>query len=260
MEEELDVREVLATGERLDELIVRASYDRGILNEVIKYLDDDLWIVQKNALIVIMNVIEEYGELMEPLVRKLLVMVRKSEAVPLTLEIARTIGLISKIKPELIQGMVPVILANYRIGDPKIRINMAYIIEEIMRNNPKLLGNIVREIASMLTSPDEMDRLVALNFISALADNHTRYVTPFLPRLLSLLYDKNEIVRVSVIETLTELALKNPKFRKIIKAKLQELEDRSEIVREKVKEGLTKIALAESEEGGEAADQASTPP
>ncbi len=260
MEEELDIREILATGKGLDELIVRASYDRKVLNEVIKYLDDDLWIVQKNALIVIMNVIEEHEELMDPLVRKLFVMVRKSEAVPLTLEIARTIGLISKIKPDLIQGMVPVILANYRIGDPKIRINMAYILEEIMRNNPKLLGNIVREIASMLTSPDEMDRLVALNFISALADNHARYVTPFLPRLLSLLYDKNEIVRVSAVETLTELAVKNPKLRKIIKAKLQELDDQSEVVMEKVKEGLTKIALVESEEEGEAADQTSTSP
>ncbi|EEB74312.1 sister chromatid cohesion protein PDS5 [Thermococcus sp. AM4] len=248
MEEELDVREALATGEKLDEVIVRASYDKDVLDQVIKYLDDDLWIVQKNALIVIMNVIEDHEELIDPLLRKLLVMIRKSEAIPLTLEIARAIGVLSRIKPELVRGAVPVILANYRIGDPKIRINMAYVLEEIMRNNPRLLGNIAREIASMLTSPDETDRLAALNFISALAENQTRYATPFLPRLLSLLYDRNEIVRISAVETLTELALKSPKFRKIIKVKFQELNDRSELVMEKVKEGLMRIALAESEE------------
>ncbi len=248
MEEELDVREALATGEKLDEVIVRASYDKEILDQVIRYLDDDLWTVQKNALIVIMNVIEEHEELIDPLLRKLLVMIRKSEAIPLTLEIAKAIGVLSRIKPELVRGTVPVILANYRIGDPKIRINMAYVLEEIMRNNPRLLGNIAREIASMLTSPDETDRLAALNFISALAENQTRYATPFLPRLLSLLYDRNEIVRISAVETLTELALKSPKFRKIIKVKFQELNDRSELVMEKVREGLMKITLAESEE------------
>ena len=246
-DEELDIREALATSEKLEEVMVRVLYDRKVLDEVIRYLDDDLWIVQKNALIVIMNAIEGHEEILDPLLRKLLVMIRKSEAVPLTLEIAKAIGKLSKLKPDLVRGSVPVILANYRIGDPKIRINMAYVLEEIMRNNPRLLGNIAREIAGMLTSPDETDRLAALNFISALAENQTKYATPFLPRLLSLLHDREEIVRISAVETLTELAIKSPKFRKIIKVKLQELNDRSELVMEKVREGLMKIALAESE-------------
>lgn len=250
-DEELEIREALATSEKLDEVMVRVHYDRKVLDEVVRCLDDDLWTVQKNALIVLMNVVEGHEEILDPLLRKLLVLIRKSEAVPLTLEIAKAIGKLSKLKPDLVRGSVPVILANYRIGDLKIRINMAYVLEEIMRNNPRLLGNITREIAGMLTSPDETDKLAALNFISALAENQARYAAPFLPRLISLLYDRNEIVRISAVETLTELAIKSPKFRKIIKAKLQDLNDRSELVMGKVREGLMKIALAESKEGEE---------
>ncbi|ASJ02576.1 hypothetical protein A3L09_04535 [Thermococcus profundus] len=247
-EEELDVREALATGERLDEIIVRAAHDRDLLEELIKYLDDDLWTVQKNALIAIVEVIEDYEELFDPLLRKLLVMIRKSEAVPLTIEVARAIGKLSKIKPDLVKNAVPVIFANYRIGDPKIKINMAYVLEEIMRQNPVLIGNMLRDIVNLLNSPDETDRLTALNFISALGENSPRYITPFLPRLLSLLYDKDEIVRASVVETLVEVAVNSPKFRKIIKAKLAELNDRSELVMGRVRDGLNKIALAEIEE------------
>jgi len=247
-EEELDLRELLATGENLDEVIIRSGYDENLLKEIISYLDDDLWTVQKNALIVLMEVLEEHEELYEPLLRKLLVMIRKSEAVPLTLEIARMVGKLSKLKPELVKGAAPIIFANYRIGDPKIKINMAYVIEEIMRENPALLGNIVKDIASMLTSPNEMDRLAALNFIAALGENSGKYVTPFLPRLLSLLHDKNELVRASVVESLAEIAANNRRFRKIIKAKLSELNDRSELVMKNVREGLMKISLAEAAE------------
>lgn len=254
-EGEIDLREALATGEGLDELMVRASYDREFLEELIKYLDDDLWIVQKNSLIVIMNAVEdsaeEYEELFDPLLRKLLVMIRKSEAVPLTMEIARAIGALSKLKPNLVKNAVPVLFANYRIGDPKIKINMAYVLEEIMRQNPVLLGNMLRDIVALLNSPDQTDRLAALNFISALGENSSRYITPFLPRLLALLYDRDEIVRASVVETLTEIAIHSPKFRKIIKVKLTELDDRSELVTSKVREGLKRIALAEAREKAE---------
>jgi len=249
MEEELDVREALATGERLGELIVRIEHEDDLLRQVISYLDDDLWIVQKNAIISIMTVVENRRELHDPLLRKLLVMIRKSEAVPLTLEIAKAIGKFSKIRPDLVRRAAPVIFANFRIGDPKIKVNMAYVLEEIMRQNPVLLGNIVREIMGLLSSPDEMDRLAALNFISALGENKGRYVTPFLPRLFALLNEKDELLKVSTIETLSEVAVANPKLRKIIKAKLSEVQEGSELVMKTLQKGLTQIALAEASKG-----------
>lgn len=133
MEKELDLREVLATGEQIQEIIARAIIDREFLKEVISLLDDDLWTVQKNALRVISAIMEEIPSLQEALVTKLMVMVRKSEAVPLTQEIARTFGLLARINPEEVRKVVPIIFANYRLGDPKIKINMTYVLEEIMR-------------------------------------------------------------------------------------------------------------------------------
>ncbi|WP_010477626.1 PH0542 domain-containing protein [Thermococcus zilligii] len=249
--EDADLREALATGEDLDELIVRASHDGEFLRELIKYLDDDLWIVQKNSLMVIMSAIGEHEELFDPLLRKLLTMIRKSEAIPLTIEIAKAVGLLSKLKPDLVKNTVPVLFANYRVGDPKIKVNMTYVLEEIMRQNPVLFGNMFRDITALLNSPDETDRLAALNFISALGENGSRYVTPFLPKLLALLYDRDEVVRASAVETLTDVAVNNPKFRNIIKTKLSELRDRSGLVIIKVQEGLRKIALAEAREKAE---------
>jgi HEAT repeat protein len=247
-EEELDLRESLATGERLDEVILKASYDKDFLMDVIKYLDDDLWTVQKNAITVILSVLEDHEEIAEPFFRKLMVLIRKSEAIPLTIEIAKAIGRLSKLRPDVVRSSVPVLFANYRIGDPKIKVNMAYVIEEIMRQNPILLGNIVKEIAGMLSSPDETDRLAALNFIGALGENSSGFVTPFLPRLLVLLQDRNELIRAATVETLTKIAVSNPKFRKLIRTKLSEIDDQSELVMKTVMEGLTMISVAEAEE------------
>ncbi|WP_157722416.1 hypothetical protein [Thermococcus gorgonarius] len=47
---------------------------------------------------------------------------------------------------------------------------------------------------------------------------------------------------------LPEIAVHNPKFRKLIKAKLSEIKDTSELVMKSVMDGLMKIAVAEAEE------------
>ncbi len=139
MEEELDVREALATGEHMDELIVKATMDREFLKEVLKYLDDDLWTVQKNALRVVIEALREVPELHESLITKLMVMLRKSEAIPLTQEIARAFGVMAEVDPQKVSKVVPAVFANYRVGDPKIKVNMAYVLEEIIRVKPSLL-------------------------------------------------------------------------------------------------------------------------
>lgn len=246
MEEELDIREALATSEHIDELIVQATLNREFLKRIIQYLDDDLWIVQKNALRVVVEVIKDIPELHESLITKLMVMVRKSEAIPLTQEIARAFGILVKINPEKVAKVIPAIFANYRIGDPKVKVNMAYVLEEIMRVDPLLLGNIFRDISYMLTSKETAEKLIALNFISALGENGLRYITPFLPKLLALLHDEDEIVRASTVETLIYMAKLNPKLRKIIISKLEEMDDESELVRKKVEEGLVKLTALES--------------
>lgn len=245
MEEELDVREALATGERMDELIVKATVDKEFLKEILKYLDDDLWTVQKNALRVVIEALRESPELHDSLITKLMVMLRKSEAVPLTQEIARAFGVLADIDPEKVSKVVPAIFANYRVGDPKIKVNMAYVLEEIIRVRPSLLGNVFRDIGYMLVSKDNTDKLTALNFISALGENGLRYVTPFLPKMLALLYDKDEIVRASTVETLIHVAELNPKLRKIIRSKLEEMDERSDLVRKKIEDGLTKLTILE---------------
>lgn len=184
-------------------------------------------------------------DLHESLITKLLVMLRKSEAIPLTQEIARAFGVLVEINPEKVAKVVPAIFANYRVGDPKIKVNMAYVLEEIMRVNPSLLGNVFRDIGYMLTSKDTTDKLTALNFISALGENGLRYISPFLPKLFTLLYDKDEIVRASTVETLIHIVELNPKLRKIIRSKLEEMDDRSDLVTKKVKEGLTRLIIIE---------------
>ncbi len=245
MEEELDVRESLATGEHMDELIVKATMDREFLKEVLKYLDDDLWTVQKNALRVVIEALREVPELHESLITKLMVMLRKSEAVPLTQEIARAFGVMAEVDPQKVSKVVPAVFANYRVGDPKIKVNMAYVLEEIIRVKPSLLGNVFRDIGYMLVSKDSTDKLTALNFISALGENGLRYVTPFLPKLFALLHDRDEIVRASAVETLVHIAELNPKLRKIIRSKLEEMDERSDLVRRKIEEGLTRLTILE---------------
>lgn len=245
MEEELDVREALATGEHMDELIVKATMDREFLKEVLKYLDDDLWTVQKNALRVVIEALREVQELHESLITKLMVMLRKSEAVPLTQEIARAFGVMAEVDPQKVSKVVPAVFANYRVGDPKIKVNMAYVLEEIIRVKPSLLGNVFRDIGYMLVSKDSTDKLTALNFISALGENGLRYVTPFLPKLFALLHDRDEIVRASAVETLVHIAELNPKLRKIIRSKLEEMDERSDLVRRKIEEGLTRLTILE---------------
>lgn len=245
MEEELDVREALATGEHMDELIVKATMDREFLKEVLKYLDDDLWTVQKNALRVVIEALREVPELHESLITKLMVMLRKSEAVPLTQEIARAFGVMAEVDPQKVSKVVPAVFANYRVGDPKIKVNMAYVLEEIIRVKPSLLGNVFRDIGYMLVSKDSTDKLTALNFISALGENGLRYVTPFLPKLFALLHDRDEIVRASAVETLVHIAELNPKLRKIIRSKLEEMDERSDLVRRKIEEGLTRLTILE---------------
>jgi len=247
MEEELDIREALATGEHIDELIMQATLNRDFLKRIIQYLDDDLWIVQKNALRIVVEAIKDIPELHESLITKLMVMLRKSEAIPLTQEIARAFGVLVKINPEKVAKVIPAIFANYRIGDPKIKVNMAYVLEEIMRVNPLLLGNVFKDISYMLTSKETTEKLTALNFISALGENGLRYITPFLPKLFALLHDKDEIVRASTVETLIHMAKLNSKLRKIILSKLEEIDDESELVSKKVKEGLIKLTTLERE-------------
>ena len=247
MEEELDIREALATGEHIDELIMQATLNRDFLKRIIQYLDDDLWIVQKNALRIVVEAIKDIPELHESLITKLMVMLRKSEAIPLTQEIARAFGVLVKINPEKVAKVIPAIFANYRIGDPKIKVNMAYVLEEIMRVNPLLLGNIFRDISYMLTSKETTEKLTALNFISALGENGLRYITPFLPKLFALLHDNDEIVRASTVETLIHVAELNPKLRKIILSKLEEMNDESELVSKRIKEGLVKLTTLERE-------------
>ena len=247
MEEELDIREALATGEHIDELIMQATLNRDFLKRIIQYLDDDLWIVQKNALRIVVEAIKDIPELHESLITKLMVMLRKSEAIPLTQEIARAFGVLVKINPEKVAKVIPAIFANYRIGDPKIKVNMAYVLEEIMRVNPLLLGNVFKDISYMLTSKETTEKLTALNFISALGENGLRYITPFLPKLFALLHDKDEIVRASTVETLIHMAKLNSKLRKIILSKLEEMDDESELVSKKVKEGLIKLTTLERE-------------
>lgn len=245
MEEELDIREILASGKELDKILVYAMRDKEVLKQVISYLDDDLWIVAKNALLVLLEVAKEKPELYEPLISKLMVMIRKSEAVPLTQEIARAFGVLSKEKPEMVRKVVPIIFASYWIGSWKIRVNMGYVLEEIMRANPLLLGDMIKDISHLLTSKESADKLAALNFISALSENGFRYISPFLPKLLNLLYDKDPIVRAAAVETLVELGAKNKGFRKIVLAKLQDLEDTDSLVNRKIKEGISRLSLRE---------------
>lgn len=244
MDEEFDLREALATGEGIEEVIARATVNREFLKEVIALLDDDLWTVQKNALRVVVEVLRDMPELHDSLITKLMVMLRKSEAVPLTQEIARAFGVLAEVAPERVAKVVPVIFANYRVGDPKIKVNATYVLEEIMRVKPNLLGNVFRDIGFMLTSKETSDRLAALNFILALSENGTRYITPFLPRLFALLHDKNELVRASAVETLVALGETNERLRKIVISKLGEIQDdRSELVQKKLKEGLSRLVL-----------------
>jgi len=246
MEEEFDLREALATGERLQEIVARASIDREFLKEVLGLLDDDLWTVQKNALRVVVEVLRDMPELHDSLLTKLMVMLRKSEAVPLTQEIARAFGVLAEIAPEKVSRVVPVIFANYRIGDPKIKVNSTYVLEEIMKARPSLLGNVFRDIGFMLISKDTSDKLAALNFIAALSENGLRYVTPFLPKLFALLQDEDELVRASAVETLVALGEKNDKLRKVVMSKLQSIEDdKSELVQKKLREGMKRLLLLE---------------
>ncbi|QDA31892.1 hypothetical protein FH039_10135 [Thermococcus indicus] len=243
MNEDLDIREALATGEGLEEVLIRATASEETLKEILHLLDDDLWTVQKNALKVVVEVARDRPELHESLITKLMVMLRRSEAVPLTQEIARAFGVLAEVAPDRISRVLPAVFANYRIGDPKIKVNMAYVLEEIMRVKPALLSNIFRDIGYMLVSRDTTDKLTALNFISALGENGVRYVSPFLPKLFNLLHDRDEIVRASAVETLVRIAELNEKLRKIIRTKLEEIDDRSDLVTKKVEEGLTRLAI-----------------
>lgn len=246
MEEEFDLREALTTGERLEEIIARASINKEFLKEVIQLLDDDLWTVQKNALRVVVEVIKEMPEFHESLLTKLMVMLRRSEAVPLTQEIARAFGVLAEVAPEKARKVVPVIFANYRLGDPKIKVNSIYVLEEIMKTKPSLLGNVFKDIGFMLVSKDTAEKLAALNFISALGEKGLRYVTPFLPKLFALLQDPDELVRTSAVETLVVLGEKNDKLRKVVISKLQSIEeDNSELVQKKLREGLKRLLLLE---------------
>ncbi|WP_297535349.1 PH0542 domain-containing protein [Thermococcus sp.] len=244
--DEMDLREALATGEKLQEIVAMATANREVFKEVIKLLDDDLWTVQKNALRVVTEVIREFPELYDSLLTKLMVMLRKSEAVPLTQEIAKAFGVLAELTPESVSRIVPVIFANYRIGDPKIKVNSIYVLEEIMRVKPELLGNVFKDLSFMLISKDPADKLAALNFISALSENGLRYVTPFLPKLFALLHDRDEVVRASTVETLVAISETNDKLRKIVISKLKEMEgEQSELVKKKVDEGLSKLLLRE---------------
>ena len=80
---------------------------------MIRSLDDDLWIVAKNALTVISKLLEKRKELYNPLITKLMGMIRKSEATLLTQEIAKTFGKIAKNNPQLLRKVIPILFANY---------------------------------------------------------------------------------------------------------------------------------------------------
>ncbi|ASJ17486.1 hypothetical protein A3L04_10600 [Thermococcus chitonophagus] len=245
MEEELDIRESLANSENLDKILILAKYEEDVLKKLIELLDDDLWTVAKNALSIILVIAKSKQDLYEPLIKKLFAMIKKSEAIPLTQEIARAFGQIAKDRPELIRSMIPVLFANYRIGDAKTKINVSYALEEIARANPELMGVIARDFAEMLTSKRREDKLAALNFIEAMGENNFRFVSPFLPRIISLLHDRDEIVRASAVEALVHLATLNDKLRKVIIRRLEEFEDPSELVMRAVREGLSRLTLLE---------------
>lgn len=247
-DEEINIRELLANGEKLEKVLILAESDEKYLNELIRSLDDDLWIVAKNALTVISKLLEKRKELYNPLITKLMGMIRKSEATLLTQEIAKTFGKIAKNNPQLLRKVIPILFANYNIGNWKIKINMAYVIEEIARSNPSLLATIMSDIKEMLLSNDPNDKLVALNFIVALGEHNFAYVNPYLPKLLGMSQDRNEIVRASALEALISLAEKNKKFRKIVLAKLEELDDPSPLVQKVIQNGMSRLAIKEQEE------------
>jgi len=246
-DEEVNIRELLATGEDLDKVFLLAEKDGKYFNKLIESLDDDLWIVAKNALVVISKFIENREDLHHPLVTKLMGIIRKSEATLLTQEVAKTFGKIAKQNPKLIRRVIPLLFANYNVGNWKIKINMVYVIEEIARNNPSLLTTIMRDIKEMLLSTDSNDKLVALNFVAALGEHNFVYVNPYLPKLLTMLYEKDEVVRASAIETLISLAEKNSKFRRIVLSKLEELEDPSPLVQKIAQDGISRLAIKEQE-------------
>ncbi|AFK22189.1 hypothetical protein Py04_0587 [Pyrococcus sp. ST04] len=222
-----------------------AKYEEDVLKKLIELLDDDLWTVAKNALAIIMVIAKSRDDLYEPLIKKLFAMIKKSEAIPLTQEIARAFGQIAKEKPELIRSLIPVLFANYRIGDAKTKINVGYAIEEIARANPELMKSIARDFAEMLVSKRKEDKLAALNFIEAMGENNFRFVSPYLPRIINLLHDKDEVVRASAVEALVHLATLNDKLRKVIIRRLEEFDDPSDLVMKAVKEGLSKLTLLE---------------
>ncbi|MDK2869891.1 MAG: hypothetical protein PWP39_1126 [Pyrococcus sp.] len=246
MDEEFDIREALANGEHLEKILIMAKYDEEILKKLIELLDDDLWTVAKNALSIIMIIARSKEELYKPLVKKLFALLKKSEAVPLTQEIARAFGQLAKEKPELIRSMIPVLFANYRIGDEKTRINVSYALEEIAKANPMLMSTIAKDFINMLSSKRREEKLVALSFIEAMGENGFRYVNPFLPRIISLLHDEDEIVRASAVEALVHLATLNDKLRKVIIKRLEEMDDQSYLVNKVIKEGLSRLLLLES--------------
>ncbi|EHR77524.1 hypothetical protein OCC_10474 [Thermococcus litoralis DSM 5473] len=247
-DEEINIRELLANGEDLDKILILAESNEKYLNELIGSLDDDLWIVAKNALSVISELLEKREDLYSPLITKLMGMIRKSEATLLTQEIAKTFGKIAKNNPHLLRKVIPLLFANYNIGNWKIKINMAYVIEEIARNNPSLLMTIMSDIKEMLLSSDPNDKLVALNFIVALGEHNFGYVSPYLPKLLMMAQEKNEVVKASALEALISLAEKNVKFRKIVLAKLEELDDPSPLVQRIIQNGMSKLIMKEQEE------------
>jgi len=195
-----------------------------------------------------LRITKQKPELYQPVLTKLLIMTKKSESIPLTQEIAKAFGQIAVEKPELVRSMIPMLFANYRIGNWKIRVNMVYVIEEIARANPKLLGDITKDVSQMLSSKDEKDKLAALNFLSAMGEKKFRYVSPYLPRLLRLLHDRSEVVRASTIEMLVCLAKKHAKLRKIVLSRLEEFDDPSPLVSKTVKEGISRLLLAEHSE------------
>ncbi|AFN03131.1 hypothetical protein PFC_00790 [Pyrococcus furiosus COM1] len=229
----------------MEKILVMAKYDERILEELIKLLDDDLWTVAKNSLTILVTLAKTRKELYEPLVKKLFVMLKKSESIPLTQEVARALGQIAKERPQLIRSLVPILFANYRIGDAKIKINLSYALEEIARANPELMRDIARDIFSMLSSKNREEKLAALNFIEAMGENQFRYVAPYLPRLIALLHDRDEVVRASVVEALVHLARTNEKLRKVVIRKLEEFEDNSSLVMKAVREGLSLLTLLE---------------
>ncbi|HII60886.1 PH0542 domain-containing protein [Pyrococcus horikoshii] len=244
-EEEFDIREALANGEHLEKILIMAKYDESVLKKLIELLDDDLWTVVKNAISIIMVIAKTREDLYEPMLKKLFSLLKKSEAIPLTQEIAKAFGQMAKEKPELVKSMIPVLFANYRIGDEKTKINVSYALEEIAKANPMLMASIVRDFMSMLSSKNREDKLTALNFIEAMGENSFKYVNPFLPRIINLLHDGDEIVRASAVEALVHLATLNDKLRKVVIKRLEELNDTSSLVNKTVKEGISRLLLLE---------------